>query len=380
MQSQIAYLLSLILMISGLFSCDRQGIPVPERTLQETIIVNRHADNTYTLDFMEAGKWKVFKGDAPDNIDWSKPIAEIDGSELVLNDMGSERVYFGVISPEEKRFIVAERRIYLQGAPNFRDIGGLPTKDGRIVQWGKIYRSGELSGLNAADLAYLQKLNLKTVCDFRFKHEVKESPDRLPKGVKYYNFPIGGEKGSEVYAEIRDKVISGEIRREKAKETFIGIMRLFADTGAYEFKPVLDLLAEEKNTPLVYHCAGGKDRTGFMTSMVLAALNVDEEVIKNEYLMSNLYREKKNKRKIRAMRLLGIDQETLKYAFIVQEAYLDAVFDFIKEEYGDVDTYLEQEFGLDSLRRREMIEAYTYSPLDLYQNFTDQEASQASTE
>jgi len=41
----------------------------------------------------------------------------------------------------------AKRHVNLQGAANFRDLGGYTTKDGHRVKWGKVYRSADISKL-----------------------------------------------------------------------------------------------------------------------------------------------------------------------------------------------------------------------------------------
>ena len=344
-------------------ACARKSISNPERTLDEIVIVDRLKNDSYRLTFNREGTWKIFKGKNAKSIDWSEPIAVTEGTEIILGAMEKKRVFFGVLTPKNKPIIVTERRIYLEGASNFRDIGGLATKDGRVVSWGKIYRSNKLSDLSGRDVQYLANLGLKAVCDFRYDVEIEKDPNRLPAGVTYYKFPIGGKEGVE-YHRIKRQVIKGDIRRAKAKDKFVEIMQLFADSGAHDFKPVMDMLVEGKEVPLVFHCSGGKDRTGFMASIILAALNVDEKTIKEEYLMSNFYRYRTNKSGVRKARLIGIDHETLTYAFVVQKEYIDGVFDIIKERYGDMDNYLEQKFGLTPELRQRMIDIYTYPALN----------------
>ena len=60
-----------------------------------------------------------------------------------------------------------QRLLPLEGGQNFRDLGGYRTRDGRTVRWGMQFRSGAMNGLTAADYAYLGKIGIRTVCDFR---------------------------------------------------------------------------------------------------------------------------------------------------------------------------------------------------------------------
>jgi protein-tyrosine phosphatase len=82
-----------------------------------------------------------------------------------------ERMYFFLKPDHGKEREVSIRRLPLEGTPNFRDLSGYETVDGRFVQWGKVYRSGVLTYLTPADLAYLDRLGIQVVCDFRTAEE-----------------------------------------------------------------------------------------------------------------------------------------------------------------------------------------------------------------
>src|SRR4051812_46729013 len=73
----------------------------------------------------------------------------------------------------------AKRHVALNGADNFRDLGGYATADGHHVKWGKIYRSADISKLNAADLEILRKLNIDYDVDLRGREESAKAPDKL---------------------------------------------------------------------------------------------------------------------------------------------------------------------------------------------------------
>jgi len=89
-------------------------------------------------------------------------------------------------------------RIHLEGQPNFRDLGGYETDDGRRVKTGEIYRSGELSHLTDEDIAALEGLQIRTVVNLLLPEEIeKNGPDRLPEGVYEDLQPIQGDKAAE---------------------------------------------------------------------------------------------------------------------------------------------------------------------------------------
>lgn len=84
----------------------------------------------------------------------------------------------------------ASERWLLRGAPNARDLGGLPTMDGRTIRPGLLLRSGELAGITEPDAQALTKYPLRTVVDFRTDLEREQKPDRVLPGVQYVHCPI----------------------------------------------------------------------------------------------------------------------------------------------------------------------------------------------
>src|SRR5690606_38523055 len=72
----------------------------------------------------------------------------------------------------------SKRVLPLSGGRNFRDIGGYTTRDGRLVRWGRVYRSGVMSYFTPEDLAHLDTLGIHTVCDFRTAAERRREPTR----------------------------------------------------------------------------------------------------------------------------------------------------------------------------------------------------------
>ena len=89
----------------------------------------------------------------------------------------------------ERNSLISERYL-LHGAPNARDLGGLPTMDGRKVRTGLLLRSGELAGITDADAQTLSQYPLRTVIDFRTDLEREQKPDRVLAGVRYIHCPI----------------------------------------------------------------------------------------------------------------------------------------------------------------------------------------------
>ena len=141
--------------------------------------VEREADGSLTLAWQldgEATPVDVLWGTDPDAID--EELTTVDGATTVTVDDPAPggRAYFRLETPEGG-VTVAERRIALEGTPNFRDLGGYETVDGRHVRWGQVFRSGALVDLTPADLATVDALGIQLVCDLRSDSEVETDPD-----------------------------------------------------------------------------------------------------------------------------------------------------------------------------------------------------------
>src|SRR5690606_15468723 len=104
-----------------------------------------------------------------------------DSKPLRVSGLGlGSRHYFRIRDQHGTELLAAERKLGMQGTPNFRDFGGYPTADGRMVKWGYLFRSGQLSSLSDQDVDLLASLELDLICDFRREEEQAGDPSRLP--------------------------------------------------------------------------------------------------------------------------------------------------------------------------------------------------------
>jgi protein-tyrosine phosphatase len=248
----------------------------------------------------------------------------------------------------------ARREVKLQGAINFRDIGGYPTKDGGHVKWGRIYRSAALSNLTPGDLQKLQGLSLAFVVDFRGPYEVKAAPDRLPANVTRLSLPAGSETiGDTSY-------MRNMIQRMRMSDSVM--YEFYSDVRPFQarYEPVFqELLTLNKDSALLFHCTAGKDRTGIATALILYALGVDEQTILDDYVATDYYRNIENKRAIAGMmKFYGLSEATAMNMMAAREDYLKATFAAINAKYGTMDNYLEKEMGLDKEKLKKLRSLY----------------------
>jgi protein-tyrosine phosphatase len=240
----------------------------------------------------------------------------------------------------------------LAGVRNFRDVGGLPTVDGRRVRQGVLFRSGHLAHATDEDAAFLASLGLHTIFDFRNAADQKlEGPDVELPGVRNVNLPLSDPAdGAEFWKLVRDgdidqlRTLLGE--GQAANRMVVSYRRIIKERTA-EHSRVLHALAED-SVPVLMHCAAGKDRAGLSVAVTLLAVGVEQDAVFDDYLESNA-----KHRRYRVRRGGSADtaytpevMELLSPLFDARAEYLAAAIDTIEETWGGLDAYLEQGLAL----------------------------------
>ena len=244
----------------------------------------------------------------------------------------------------------------LEGQPNFRDLGGYKTTDGKVVKTGVVYRSGELPRLTDDDVAKLDKLGVKTVVSFLTDVEVRDQgKNRLPKDVEEISLPIaGGDAGglAKVAHEARKTADFSKVPVELNAE----IHRILVDGGREQYAALLRRLADPKNHPVVFHCSHGVHRTGTASAILLSALGVPWKDVRENYLLSNDFRKDEIDRRLGELRKQAaknqgiapedVDMTNANAFYRLDASYIDATLDEIKKRYGSMDGYHKNGLGL----------------------------------
>ncbi|HEY5300051.1 MAG TPA: tyrosine-protein phosphatase [Acetobacteraceae bacterium] len=178
------------------------------------------------------------------------------------------------------------RALALQGASNVRDLGGWPREDGGRVRFGHVFRSAALTGLTARDAAALAATGLRTVCDLRGRLEAAEAPSALGgvAGAIMHALPIEPSVGASLRDLVATRTASGENVMAVMRQAYVA----YALEWPHRYRAIFALLADEDSAPLLLHCSAGKDRTGFGAALILTALGVPYEAVRQDYLASNL--------------------------------------------------------------------------------------------
>ncbi|MCX4626504.1 MULTISPECIES: tyrosine-protein phosphatase [unclassified Streptomyces] len=240
----------------------------------------------------------------------------------------------------------------LAGVRNFRDVGGLPTADGRRVKPGKLFRSGHLAHATETDAEFLASLGLHTIFDFRngADHALEGLDVELP-GVRNVNIPLSDPAdGKEFWKMVRGgdlEQLRGILGEGKGAARMANSYRSMIEHRTAEHGRVVHALAED-SIPALMHCAAGKDRAGLSIAVTLIALGVEREAIVADYLESNApHRRYRVRRTSDAPEARSPEvMELLAPLFDARAEYLTAAFDTIDEHWGGVDRYLAEGLGL----------------------------------
>lgn len=236
----------------------------------------------------------------------------------------------------------------MEGATNFRDLGGYASANGKQIVWGKVFRSQTLAQLSDRDVEKMRELGIKTVIDFRDDNEVAKAPSRLPEGVKVIRLPIGlGSNDSTQQA--MQSLMSGQVDSLQCVSFMEEANRRFATEFASQYKDFFAVLLKKENYPVVFHCTAGKDRTGFAAAMLLSALDVDWYTVMEDYLLTN---------ECLPQQPLSPEQAAapaLRLLWSVQPSYLNAAKDEIIRHYGSINNYLQQELQIGKDEKKQLM-------------------------
>lgn len=239
------------------------------------------------------------------------------------------------------------RHLNLAGASNFRDLGGYPTKDGRTVRWRQIFRSNHLAHLTSDDVTIVRALGVKTAFDFRGTAERTEAQCGMPE-ITVHSLPVE----PTVIVALRAIATAGTpLATNHAVEVMRDSYRSYVQQNTPRYRALFAHLLDD-SAPLVIHCTAGKDRTGFACALILHTLGVPDEVISEDYLLTNrFYRRDPNSGS-------DLPDDVKQVLGSVQTAFLGAAFEAIDADYGDLETYLQKGLGLGAAERTALAARY----------------------
>lgn len=233
----------------------------------------------------------------------------------------------------------------------FREIGGYKTQDGRTIRYGQIYRSGELTRVSAEEQALLASLNIKTVYDLRSTKEQQALQD-VPGNYDVVLCPLAQEK---IDVDVKYRNPAGFTDRViAADESYYNFYKHSFAKGYLEFAYNTATISKifgsmSRHEIFLYHCFGGKDRTGFISMLLMHILGCDYETCKTDYMLHNSIIAEKEGRYLEKLREKGANEFGIKTARVYSEAaeeLFDCAWHSIYSLYNTIDDYLSDRFGI----------------------------------
>lgn len=226
-----------------------------------------------------------------------------------------------------------ERVLRLEGARNFRDLGGYPTRDGRRLKWRHLYRAGVLQTLTPVDCERIGALGIRSICDLRGTAERRNAQWLHSPRVTYWARDYVNSVAN-LYALLKSPATTVE----EARAAMIANYRVLPSEQAPAYREIFRLLAAGE-LPLVINCSAGKDRTGLAAALVLSALGVAPEVILEDYLLSNTHFTMPREQ----LAIYPCSAEVQQILVGTEASFLAAAFSTIHDTHGSIDAYLRDE-------------------------------------
>jgi protein-tyrosine phosphatase len=238
------------------------------------------------------------------------------------------------------------RHLDLQGASNFRDLGGYPTREGRRLRWRQMFRSNHLGHLTLADIDIVRGLGVRSAFDFRGIEERSSTACGVAE-IVVHSLPIE----PTVVAALRSELAAGRLTAPVARDIMRESYRNYVRHNTHSFRALFGHLLEDR-APLVIHCTAGKDRTGFACALILHALDVPDEVITGDYLLTNRFYRRD------PASATDLPDDVREAIGTVDASFIAAGFDAVRADYGDLETYFRDGLKVGARERAELKTRY----------------------
>ncbi|EOI00735.1 hypothetical protein UAY_01838 [Enterococcus moraviensis ATCC BAA-383] len=300
------------------------------------------------------------------------------GWQTIADPNKDERLYFQLKANSES-FIGAERRLPLTKLYNCRDMGGYLATDGRLTKWGEVFRSDALHQIDTAGQAYIERIGVKRIIDFRSPEEIMKNPNKRISTSELANFNPHADmaqqastqsiskKDEDKIAQLEEmvKTEEGRLQLVKNRNVMIKQMEQLAIGGkAIEaYKQFFNVLLQDSVTPLIFHCQGGKDRTGWAAALYLGALGVGKEQIYQDYLLTEKMNAPRNAKRMKIYKKYTDNEDVLAFLSSLQQTrvdYLDGAYKTIETRYGTMKEYLNEALGIDGNQLEILRTKYLY--------------------
>ncbi len=244
---------------------------------------------------------------------------------------------------------------------NFRELGGIVCDDGRHVKKGQFYRCGALADLNEEELQEIRALHIRHIFDFRSNYESSRDPDPYIEGAQVHLVNAMTDRNGNPldFSPAGIEKIQKQISTADGRALLTGMYYNLPFSGAYQ---EMFAVIRREETPILFHCSAGKDRTGIAAVLILMMLGVSEEDALDDYMLTNEYRAPVIEHFMMRMKEVIGDEKDLEplIAFEgVARENAEVSLQAIRERCGDFETYLMTQFGITAEERIRLRDIYT---------------------
>ncbi|MDR0892816.1 MAG: tyrosine-protein phosphatase [Mediterranea sp.] len=291
------------------------------------------------------GQVLIYASTSPDKIPEITPIATSDiaaGTLTIVSSDPTRRYYYQMVFNNKYRVKVATRNINIPGIQNLRDLGGYRSLiNGKKTRWGMLYRSARIDSLSPGSVMELHNMGIKTIVDLRTPAEQERHPAFRDDRINIVRIPLLADNTRSLLKAIHEgKVKSDTINRIIERRNWDIIANYQG-----EVKQIFELLLDPNNYPIVIHCTSGKGRTGIITALVLASLGVGEDVIMQDYRLSNRYFNIAQSSRY-GYQLPPDLQEAITTFYSARADFLETILNLVEKQYGSATGYLKNAIGL----------------------------------
>ncbi|KAI9000781.1 protein-tyrosine phosphatase-like protein [Trametes punicea] len=238
--------------------------------------------------------------------------------------------------------------VSISGVVNVRDLGSYPTcYPGLITRPGLVYRSGEISHITPEGVQQLRGLGITTVYDFRSETEMAKYETPIPtlEGVEIVHIPVFGTEDYSPEAMAR----RFELYASGKTEAFMILYAQILDNAGPAFGVVLRHIRDRPDSPCLFHCTAGKDRTGILAAILLELAGVEHEAIARDYALTRVGREPARDMIMKRLSKLPFFATNTDAALNMFSSRAETMYSFLRmlaDRYGGVEAYLKNVVGL----------------------------------
>lgn len=250
---------------------------------------------------------------------------------------------------------------------NFRDLGGYPVKDGRVVRPGCFYRSALPALMDENEKAELSRLGIKTILDLRTDYEAYNQPEPKIEGVVNYYRVSGMRDLKGTGVDYSQKGIV-RMRRDRQKNSTAMMEEIYIDMMV-ENQAFLFVLEEWREDPgffpLLFHCYTGKDRTGALGILLLMALGASRRTILEDFLYSNRSFSERIVEAIEGHETDGQYVEEMMGQYGVLKRRGIAMIEMAYQRYDTPEDFLAEEYGMGYQQLKEFRDQFLIKPEEM---------------